>query len=204
MGADAGEKVGNLVGFLEVEQRVSAALCFLRLQVHLQQHRAKLPAHTVVTGGELQMKALLRIGHASTGQESALDKGFTAAGVFQDPEVDVVGDGAAGVAAEALEDSGDFFRILDTEAALSYRVLGRKLIKTEGEGLLEQAGKPLGKGSGGRDNTDLGGTEGVTVEQDSVALGKSQIALFKAAVAEFCFGFGGKGHGGLLICRYPG
>ena len=204
MGADAGEKVGNLVRLFEVEQGMRTALGLLRLQVHLQQHRAKLPADAVVTGGELEMKTLFGIGHAASGQKGTFDKGFTAAGIFENAEIDVMGDGAAGVAAEALENVGDFFGIEDAEAALAQGVLRRELVKAEGKGFFEQPRKALGKGRGGGNNPNLGGAEGVAVEQDAVAFGECQTALVKAAVTELCLGFGGKGHGGLLTCRYPG
>ena len=116
----------------------------------------------------------------------------------------MVGNGAAGVAAEALENPGDLFRVEDAEAALAQSVFRRELVKAKGKGFLEQAGKPLGKGSAGGDDPDFGGAEGVAVEQDAVTLGQCQTALLQTAVAELCFGFGGKGHGGLLTCRYPG
>ena len=150
------------------------------------------------------MKALLGIGHTASGQKGTLDKGLTAAGLLQNAEIDVVGDGPAGVSAEALEDPGDFLRIENAEAALSQSIFRWELIEAEGKGFFEQPGKPLGKGGGSCDDPDLRGAKGVAVKQDPVALGQRQISLFKTAVAEFCFGFGGEGHGGLLTCRYPG
>lgn len=76
MGPDAGEKVRNLVGFLEIQQGMGAARSFLGAELHFQQHGAQLAADVLVTGRQLQMKALFGVGHTPAGEKRAADEGL--------------------------------------------------------------------------------------------------------------------------------
>ena len=146
MSADAGEKIGDLVRLLEIEQAVGAAFGLLGFQIHLQQHRAKLAADAAMAGRQLQMKALFRIRHTAAGEKSPLDEGLRTAGLLEHAEVDVVRDGPACVAPEAFKNPGDLIRVADAEASFALRILRRELIEGHAESFFEETGKAFGKG----------------------------------------------------------
>ena len=125
---------------------------------------------------------------APAGEERAFHKGLRTAGIFQNPEIDVVREGAAGVCAETLKNPDQLVAFVDAEAAFSQCVFRRKLIKTQRERLPEKPGKPLRKRCGSGNNPNLGGAEGVAVEKNAVAFGDCETALFDPAAAELRFG----------------
>ena len=68
----------------------------------------------------------------------------------------------------------ELFFVRDLEDQLAFLPLLRHPVKAQGKGPLKDLGQPLGKARVLCDDTDLGGVEGVAVEQDAVASARAQ------------------------------
>ena len=93
------------------------------------------------------------------------------------------------IQAEAVENADDFFVIPNAEAAFSYGVFRRQLVKAQREGFAEQPGKTLGKFRAGRDDPDFRSVEGVAVKQNAVAFRNGKATPVKTDLSAFGFYF---------------
>ena len=141
-------------------------------------------------GGKLQVVALLGIGDAAACEEGAPYEGRTAALVLQHAEVDMVGEGAADLRAEGVEDQRKLFGVGDGKALLAACPFGRELVEADGKGAFEKLRQALGKVGACGDDAHFPCVKAVAVQQHAVALGHGGVAALQTVPAELALGIG--------------
>ena len=161
-------------------------------------------------GHELQVVALQGIRDAAPGEEDAPEEGGAAALLLQEAEIDVQDQVLLRGVAQEVDDVVELFLVRDLEDPLALLPLLRHPVKAQGEGPLEDLWQPLGKAGVFCDDTDLGGVEGMAVEQDPVCLRPGAAVALHRKAAELVFRLVGEGHsaplsraGPAVRCHFP-
>ena len=113
-----------MVGRFDIDRVSSLAQGAMRVEVVLGQHGLQLLGEIVPSGEELQIVALLRVGHRTTAKKRCSDEGLHAVLALEVLRPDAQGRFLAGVA-EKLQQALDLHHILDAE--LKHRAGGALL-----------------------------------------------------------------------------
>ena len=113
-----------MVGRFDIDRVGSLAQGAMGVEVVLGQHGLQLLGEIVPSGEELQIVALLRVGHRTTAKKRCSDEGLHAVLALEVLRPDAQGRFLAGVA-EKLQQALDLHHILDTE--LKHRAGGALL-----------------------------------------------------------------------------
>ena len=144
--ADGRQKVLDGLALFEIGDVIGLAGGLLGRKAGLHQQGAHLPAHAVVGGGQLQMVALGRIGHRPARQKGPPEEGAAAVLLFQDGEVDVMGQALGRVVPEGVPQRGELVPVLKGKNVLPRPVQPFGLpVKAYFERLFEQGGQTAGK-----------------------------------------------------------
>ena len=192
-----------MLALLEVRNIAAAPGDALGGEAAVLQQGRHLPVHLGVGGHELQVVALQGVRDAAPGEEDAPEEGGAAALLLQEAEIDVQDQVLLRGVAQEVDDVVELFLVRDLEDPLALLPLLRHPVKAQGEGPLKDLGQPLGKARVLRNDADLGGVEGVAVEQNAVGLRPGAAVALHRKAAELALRFVGEGHSAPLSRAEP-
>ena len=141
-----------------------------------------------MTGGQLQMVPLLRIGDAASRQKCPPQERRPAAVLLQYSEVHVQRCQLPRIIAQCVDDLFQLFRRCDAEDQLSFAVrFLRYPVEFYPKSFLKQLWQPCGEVSVLRDDPYLSGRERVAVQQHTVALSPGAALAANSHAAQLIF-----------------
>ena len=193
MGTQKHQKIRDQIALLDVQYLCPTPGRQLGIETQNFVHQyICFPCHCGVGGGDFQVVALARIGHAAASQKCTAKECCLTAFLLHNGQIHMKRHRIAGIKAIRIHNGGNFHRILDQKQLLAGSIPLRQTVEGKIERFFEKLGQHGSKFPAFGNDTDAVHGKAVGEQQNTETLRLGAAILIGNRLADLCLGSSGK------------